>query len=346
VRLVLPALPQPPRPGRRARLVALRAGLPAASAVALAAGSWYVILLEARQARRTIGEPKEKAPVPDGTYGRGPGEPLRLVVLGDSAGAGLGCVTADETPGAVLAGSLARELDRPVELEVVAAIGARSAALDAQVGRALASHADVAVIIVGTNDVTHRVPITDAARDLGRAVTTLRHAGTCVVVGTCPDLGTVEPLLQPLRTFAAAVSRRLAQAQTVAVVEAGGVAVSLGDLLGPEFARSPVLWSPDRFHPSAAGYSRVCDVLLPSALELLGEPVAGEPVTDSVQDVALAATVASRDAGLEVETLPGVDGAASAGPGRLARLRRRIPLAGRGEPEALREDTAAAAPAR
>ena len=132
--------------------------------------------------------------------------------------------------------------------------------------------------MVGANDVTHRVPQAAAVRDLARAVETLRAAGAAVVVGTCPDLGTVAPLWQPLRGFARVHSRRMARAQTVAVVEAGGISVSLGDLLGPEFGASPQLWSADRFHPSAAGYRRVVEVLLPAALEGLGvEVTAGTP---------------------------------------------------------------------
>ncbi|MCW2607871.1 MAG: family lipase, partial [Frankiales bacterium] len=178
----------------------------------------------------------------------------------------------------------------------------------------------------------------EAARDLARAVRTLRAAGAEVVVGTCPDLGSVQPVLQPLRTYARYASRKLAAAQTVAVVEEGGSAVSLGDLLGDAFAREPSLWSADRFHPSAAGYRRVADAVLPSLLEAVGVQIpVSVPVSDSVQDVALAASVAAREPGLAVETLEGSDGIAGDGPGRLARLTRRLPLVGRGAPAAREE---------
>ena len=152
-----------------------------------------------------------------------------------------------------------------------------------------------------------------------------------MVVGTCPDLGSVKPVLQPLRTVAARLSRRLAAAQTVAVAEAGGRAVSLGDLLARDFAEHPQLWSADRFHPSAEGYRRVVDVLLPSLLEGLGVDIpVSVPISDSVQDLQLAANVAVREPGVEVEAVT-----AESGPGRLARLRRRLPLVGRGAPEGL-----------
>ena len=101
-----------------------------------------------------------------GSWGRGrPGTPpLRLAVLGDSSAAGLGCQRAEQTPGALLAGGLARELQRRVLLDVQAVVGARARDLDTQVARALARGVDLTVIMIGANDVTHRTPITAATR--------------------------------------------------------------------------------------------------------------------------------------------------------------------------------------
>lgn len=324
-------LPAVPRPGRRARYVAVKAAYGGGTFGGLVAATYAVLTTEARLARRSIGTPTELAPRAGGSYGRGRRgqRPLRLAILGDSAAAGLGCERADQTPGALLAGGVARDLRRRVELDVVAVVGAQSADLDVQVAQATRQRLDAALIIVGTNDVTHRVALAASVRELTAAVRALREAGAVVVVGTCPDLGSVKPMLQPLRTVAARLSRRLAAAQTVATAEAGGRAVSLGDLLARDFAEHPQLWSSDRFHPSAEGYRRVVDVLLPSVLESLGVDIpVSVPVSDSVQDLALAASVAVREPGVEVEAMP-----ADGGPGRLARLRRRLPLVGRGAPE-------------
>lgn len=323
------------RLGPRSRALRRSAAYGGGALSGVAALGYGLLRVEARLARSTIGEPKERAPFASGSWGLPRDEPpLHLAVLGDSSAAGLGCATDEQTPGALLAGSLARELDRTVLLDVQAAIGARAENLETQVARALLEPVDLALIMVGANDVTHRVSTAASCRDLARAVETLRAAGAQVLVGTCPDLGTVKPVHQPLRTLARVASRRMARAQTVAVVEAGGTSVSLSDLLGPEFDSTPGLWSADRFHPSADGYRRVVDVLLPSALELLGAPVPGEATDrDSVQDVVVAATVAAQDAGLVVETVEGEQGAAATGPGRLARLVRFVPLVGRGAPE-------------
>lgn len=326
--------PRVPRPGRRARWVAVKAAYGGGGLGATTAAAIALIKVESRLARHVIGTPFEQAPDGSGSYGRGRRgqSPLRLTIVGDSAAAGLGCDRPDQTPGALLAGGIARDMRRRVELEVVAVSGARSADLEVQVSRALRRPVDLAVVIIGANDVTHRVPTADACRDLGRAVRRLREAGAVVVVGTCPDLGTVKPILQPLRTVARVLSRRLARAQTVCVVEAGGIAVSLGDMLGPVFAAEPDMWSADRFHPSAEGYRRIVDAMLPSLLESIGVDIpVSVPVGESVQDVTVAASVASREAGVVVETVEGGEGAA--GQGRLARLVRRLPLVGRGEPE-------------
>jgi lysophospholipase L1-like esterase len=325
-----------PANGGRIRRLLTGAAYAGGVGVASALGAAGLVLGEAKLARKTIGEPTEHAPDASGSYGhpRRGVKPVQLAVLGDSGAAGLGVDDAAQTPGALLAGMLARDLHRRVQLDVQAMTGARAKDLDIQVQRALRHPIDVAVIMIGANDVTHRVPPGEAARALRRAVATLQEAGAHVVVGTCPDLGSVAPLLQPLRTIARLKSRQMAQEQTVVVVEQGAVAVSLGNLLADEFAREPSLWSADRFHPSPAGYARVVDVLLPSVMQALGAELPGaEVVADTVQDVEVAAAVAASNPGLEVEALPGGEGAASAGPGRLARLVRRVPLVGdRGAP--------------
>ena len=318
------------RPGRRARYVAAKAAYGGGTFGGVVGLTYALLVTEAKLARKTIGVPTVQAPCAPGSYGKGRRghQPVHLVVIGDSAAAGLGCQFADQTPGALLAGGIARDLQCRVDLEVVAVSGARSADLEVQVARALRRPVDAAVIVIGANDVTHRVPIASAARDLGRAVRTLRDAGAVVVVGTAPDLGSVKPLMQPLRAIAAQISRRLAAAQTVATVDAGGTAVSLGNLLAREFSEQPHLWSDDRYHPSAEGYRRIVDALLPALLQSLGVEIpVSVPISDSVQDVQLAARVAAHEPGVEVDPLPAQEGV-----GRLALLRRRLPLVGRGAP--------------
>src|SRR5664279_6598695 len=169
----------------------------------LGALGYALIKLEAKLARRAV-PPITAAPVADGRYGNSDGIPLRLVMLGDSGAAGFGAETPAETPGALLAGVLA-EAGRSVTLEVLAVTGARSADLDGQITLALAdrrARPDMAVVLIGANDVTHWNPPRRAAADLTAAVTRLRGAGVRVVVATCPDLGALGFVPQPLRASA------------------------------------------------------------------------------------------------------------------------------------------------
>ena len=238
----------------------------------LGASVYALLRAEALLARRTIGLPNGDPPDATGWYGHGrPGPAYKVVLLGDSSAAGYGVDSVQETPGAHLASGLAEAADRRVYLRSVAVVGAQSRDLDKQVTEALEVEPHAAVILIGANDVTHTRPPSESVRLLSEAVRRFREAGVEVVVGTCPDLGTVEPIAPPLRQLARLLSRRLAAGQAIAVVEAGGRTVSLGSILGPEFAATPkVFFGPDRFHPSAAGYSSLASVLLPSVLAALG----------------------------------------------------------------------------
>ncbi|WP_129667950.1 SGNH/GDSL hydrolase family protein [Phytoactinopolyspora endophytica] len=303
--------------------------------VSLLSASFYGLLrLQARVARRTItGVPLSGPPNPDAVYGSYQGQPISFVVMGDSCAAGYGAPTPEETPGALAASGLAEIAERPVQLTTVARVGARSADLADQVDKALITNPSVALIIVGGNDVTNKVPPAEPVRMLIEAVRRLGEAGCEVVVGTCPDLGTIKPIQPPLRWLARRSSRHLAAAQTVAVVEAGGRTVSLGSILGPEFAASPAeLFSDDQFHPSSAGYAHAAAAVLPSLAGALGlwsaDEEAPEPLRgDSVLPVSVAAATAANEAGTEVAAAT-VGGHDSGPRGRWAQLRnrRRRPL--------------------
>jgi lysophospholipase L1-like esterase len=305
-------------------------GSVALGGVALAA----LLREEARAARRKVEArtSKDDPPSGDGIYGqssgKGRGKPLVVAVLGDSSAVGLGVERAAETPGVLIAAALAELAERPVRLVRLAVTGAESRELDEQVDRALAEHPDVALIMIGANDVTTLTKPAVSVRHLEAAVRRLVAAGCEVVVGTCPDLGTIRPIAQPLRTLARRWSRQMAAAQTIAVVEAGGRTVSLGSVLGPAFASDRSMFSVDEFHPSAVGYAQAAAVLLPSVAEAVGVwPASADrgvrPIRrGTVRPMAEAAVRAASRTGTEV--LPTDVGAAGRrGPWVL--LRRRKP---------------------
>jgi lysophospholipase L1-like esterase len=277
---------------------------------------------EAAVARKTIGNADGEPPDCTGWYGKGrPGPAIKVALLGDSSAAGYGVTDVQHTPGAHLASGLAEGADRRVYLRSVAFVGAQTRDLSRQIDKALSVEPHVAVILIGVNDITHSRRLSESVTLLESAVQRLRDAGADVVVGTCPDLGTIEPIAPPLKQFARLMSRRLATAQTISTVQAGGRTVSLATVLGPEFAATPaLLFGPDRFHPSAAGYSSLASVLLPSVLAAVGVI----PFEDLVPEAARGeAMLPITEAAVEAARTPGteVDGSEVAAGGRSARGR-------------------------
>jgi lysophospholipase L1-like esterase len=283
-----------------------------------------VLLGQALMARLTI--PGAEAPPPrcDGDYGLeyGPATPLRVAVLGDSTAAGYGVNVRAETPGALLAEGLALALGRPVSLHCRAVVGTVSAGLRPQVEDVLERGVDLAIIMIGANDVTMRIKADAAVRLLADTVRRLRAEGAEVVVGTCPDLGTIRPIRPPLRWLARRWSRQLAAAQTIAVVAAGGHTVSLGDLLGPEFAAAPDrMFGADRFHPSVEGYAEAVEAILPVAIAAAVRPATLAQVSDGLAQAGDGEFQPLIEAAKEAVEHPGTEVAPAAG-GFWARLRR------------------------
>jgi lysophospholipase L1-like esterase len=208
------------------------------------------------------------------TLGETNAPPLRLVLLGDSSALGVGVDRVAETVGGRLAELLsAAETSTPrrVELSSVAVSGSRAADLGTQVARALlGDHPDVAVILVGTNDVLRLHRPGDSAAHLAAAVRRLVEAGAAVVVGTCPDLGAVRAFAPPLRQLTGLLGKRMARVQALAVAQAGGVPVDLGTATGPVFRADSGTLCRDGFHPSADGYRVWAHALYPAVVDALG----------------------------------------------------------------------------
>lgn len=232
-----------------------------------------VLRQQARIARRAIGVPLgEEAHVADRTYKKKYGARIELLLLGDSIAAGLGAEKPKRTLGAQLASRVAKTTGRAVRLRTAARVGSESWELAGQLESLPRGYVpDVVVIVVGGNDVTHRIRVADSTRHLADTVAALRERGCEVVVGTCPDLGALLPVPQPLRSLAGRASRQMATAQLQVVTELGARAVSLATVVGPFFVAQPdEMFALDQFHPSGAGYRRTAKALLPSVLAALG----------------------------------------------------------------------------
>lgn len=252
----------------------------AAAAVAVSGalmGAWGTQRLLRRQAavaRRVIGKPLgEDALTADRTWRKKRGGRVDLLLLGDSIAAGLGADRPRHTLGAQLARKVGKRIDRSVRLHTAAVVGSESSVLRAQLSGLPAGYRpDVAVIVVGGNDITHRIKHSESVAHLAEAVTALRERDCEVVVGTCPDLGALGAIPQPLRALAGRSSRQLAAAQRDTALALGARVVSLSEVVGPFFMSQPdAMFSEDRFHPSGEGYRRTAKAMLPSVLAALGD---------------------------------------------------------------------------
>jgi lysophospholipase L1-like esterase len=190
---------------------------------------------------------------------------MRFLVLGDSLAFGTGAASPEHTLGARLTRTL-EQAGETVELQVVAVPGATSLDLAGQVRRV--RDADVALLVVGANDLTRRVPAGQAAAALGTAVGELREHGAEVLVVPTPDLSSVAWVPPAFRAVVAGLCDQLRARQTLAAEAAGAVVAPMPPELTGRFATDPTLFAADRFHPSSAGYALVADALAPHLVEL------------------------------------------------------------------------------
>ncbi len=190
---------------------------------------------------------------------------LRLALVGDSIAFGQGA----GRPRDRLAPRIERGLTSAgfdVATRVLAVPGALSSGLAAQVDLALTWPPDVTVVVIGANDLTHRMRPAVAAASLGDAVARLRGAGSEVVVAPAPDLSVVPHVPEPLRAVIRDASAALRDAQVRAVTAAGGRVADGQATSETSFAMDPALFSADRFHPSSTGYAVIAAAVLPAVL--------------------------------------------------------------------------------
>ena len=190
----------------------------------------------------------------------------RLALVGDSIAWGQGAARQEDRLGPRIQAALQRH-GVAVDLRVFAVPGARSRDLASQVDQAQTWQPDLALVIIGANDLTHREPVADAVQALSRAVRRLRDVGAEVVVAPAPDLGAVPHVPVSLQAVVREASNDLRRRQAAAVRAEGGHVADEDGLTSTAFAADPSMFSADRFHPSSAGYAVIADALLPTVVD-------------------------------------------------------------------------------
>lgn len=215
-----------------------------------------VLVAQAMGARSRAPRLPEAAGERSGEIGRGP--LMRLLILGDSSAAGVGVALQKDG----LAGHLTRALAVQCAAKIRWELRARSGITSAQCQQWLEAEApalaDIAVVVLGVNDVVMQVPSHHAVRARAAIANRLRnaHGVAHVVFAPLPPVNRFPALPQPLRWVAGADARRHDAA--VAEWAAGRDDVSHVPI---DLPVNRGVMASDGFHPGEPIY-RVCGVAL------------------------------------------------------------------------------------
>ncbi|MEJ6023454.1 SGNH/GDSL hydrolase family protein [Ramlibacter sp. PS4R-6] len=220
-----------------------------------------VLLPQARWLRRTALRLPEAPGPRDGVEGKGETK-LRVLVVGDSSAAGVGMADQAQALALPLAKELALREGYAVGWQLVAQSGVNASEAIALVRASRVEPADVAVIVLGVNDVTSQ---TTAAGFVERiaALWSLLEEDVGVkwgVVSGLPPMGRLTALPQPLRWYLGRYASWLDKAL-------GEWATSRGVGYWPaNIPTEPGVLAEDGFHPGPAVYpmwsARLADIIL------------------------------------------------------------------------------------
>jgi lysophospholipase L1-like esterase len=220
--------------------------------VALKVTLMPVLVAQAVVARKRAPVLPEAAGPRRGTVGEG--APLRLLIVGDSSAAGVGVATQDEALAGHLTRRLAQRSGRRIEWALHARTGATTARALQRLREEPPEPADVAVALLGVNDVIEQVPPLRAVEQRAALADWLRANAMVhhVVFAPLPPVHRFPLLPQPLRwamgheaaAHDAAMARWAASRSDVSHVP---IAVDLG----------PESMAADGFHPGEPVY-RCC----------------------------------------------------------------------------------------
>lgn len=216
----------------------------------LALAKWALgplLLVQGRRVRRVTPLLPEPAGPREGLAGEGP--MLRLLVVGDSAGAGVGAASQDEAlTGRIVAGLRGRFR---VEFRLVARTGASTASTLRHLERIDAFPVDAAVTSLGVNDVTGDVDVERFLALQGRLHDSLREKfGARLILATgLPPMDRFPALPQPLRWYLGARARELDRALERALPDGHGA-----EYLKFEGELDEAHMAADGFHPGPVVY--------------------------------------------------------------------------------------------
>ena len=147
-------------------------------------------------------------------HGAEAGNVLRLLIVGDSSAAGVGVATQDHALSGYLTRTLAQKSKRRVQWHLIARSGISSRHILTLVQEARPGAVDIAVVLLGVNDVIEQLPSRQAvAHREALADWLIAHCGVRhVVFSPLPPMGEFPRLRPPLRWVVKADALRHDQA--------------------------------------------------------------------------------------------------------------------------------------
>jgi lysophospholipase L1-like esterase len=196
-----------------------------------------------------------------GVLGPEDGEPLTLVVLGDSSVAGVGADHPEDT----LTYGVAKALSDRYRV-TLHALGVSGSRLGDVVGKQLPLvadlDADIVLVCVGTNDITHGTTVREARRQLRLLVDGL--AGFApeakVIVSGLPPAETARAFHRPLRDLLGMRALLFTRLYRSELTPHGISVFDIAALTKSAFHGKREMFSADLFHPSSAGYAFLATV--------------------------------------------------------------------------------------
>lgn len=207
-----------------------------------------LLMLQGKQVRKTTPVLPEASGERIGQGGEG--DSLRLLIIGDSAAAGVGAEHQDDA----LAGQLASLLQKIYALQwcLIAKTGATTLSTLKKLSKLDSESFDVVVLSLGVNDVTGMVgqqQWLQQQRELIARVKSL-YIPRLIIVNGVPPMHLFPALPQPLRWYLGKKARLMSAALQAEIAQDPSV------LFNPlDFATDTELMASDGFHPGPAAYS-------------------------------------------------------------------------------------------
>ena len=215
-----------------------------------------LLVAQAMVTRARMPRLPEAAGAREGMVGRG--SPLRLLMLGDSSAAGVGVAEQSQALAGYLPKALAKQAGVRVQWRLVAQSGLTSAQCLLQIESRAPFNADVAVVVLGVNDVVDQIPSHHAIAARSAIANRLRnaHGVAHVVFAPLPPVHYFPALPQPLRWVAGQDAKRHDDAVAAWARTRSDVSHVPIDL-----PLNRALMADDGFHPGEPVY-RICGTAL------------------------------------------------------------------------------------